>query len=284
MLRFGPFAALLLLAACSRGPDLPPPSPALWEVTGANGAHGWLFGTAHSLPDGYDWRTAAIDAAFADAATLVVEVDLDRADPAYYSRLATTKGLGAPSARVDPAFRVRLAAVIAETGHSEDEFRDTESWAVALTLAGAFRFGESANGVDRDLAGRRGGKRLVELEGYRRQLDIFDRLPQAEQADMLEVVAAEAATAKPEGERQTKAWRLGDTATIEAAMRTGLLADPELRAALLTGRNEAWTQKIDRLLKDDARPFVAVGAAHLLGEDGLPAMLEERGYTVKRVQ
>lgn len=281
---FGPVAALLLLSACAQEPELPPPSPALWEVTGPDGAQGWLFGTSHSLPGGYDWRTPTIDAAFAKADTLVVEVDLATADPEYYGALAMTRSLGPPTSRIDPVYRAQLAQVIDDAGHSEDEFHDTESWAVALTLAAAFRFGEPANGVDRELAERRGGKRLVELETYRGQLDLFDRLPAAEQADMLEIVAEGAETAAADSERQTKAWRSGDTAVIEADMQTGLLADPELRAALLTDRNQAWAGTIERLLKDGAHPFVAAGAAHMLGPDGLPALLEARGYAVTRIQ
>ncbi len=277
-------APLLILAACTRQPELPPPAPALWQVSGPDGAQGWLFGTAHALPDGYDWRTPRIDDAFAAADTLVVEVDLAAADAGYYSRLATTKGLGTPVARVAPAYRARLAEAIADTGHTGAEFVNTESWAVALTLAAAFQFGDSENGVDRALADDRGGKRLVELESYRGQLTIFDRLPAQDQAEMLEAVAAEAGTAAADSKRQIEAWRTGDIAVIEADMQTGLLADPELRAALLTGRNQAWAGTIDRLFKTGARPFVAVGAAHLLGKEGLPALLEARGYTVTRVQ
>jgi uncharacterized protein YbaP (TraB family) len=288
MRAFGPFPALLgailLLSACSQEPDLPAPSPALWEVSGPDGEHGWLFGTAHRLPDGYDWRTERLDAAFAGSDTLAVEVDLAEADAAYSRRLATTPGLGKPSSRVSPAHRAPLAAAFAEAGLSEDDFRATESWAVALALASALAFGDSANGVDAGLADQRGARKLVELEGYRAQLAIFDRLPAREQVDMLEIVAEEAATATAESKQQIDAWRSGDTATIEAAMETGLLADPELREALLAARNRAWAERIDRLLKEGAAPFVAVGAAHLLGEDGVPALLEARGYMVTRIQ
>ena len=38
------------------------------------------------------------------------------------------------------------------------------------------------------------------------------------------------------------------------------------------------------LLKQTPRPLVGVGAAHLVGPDGLAALLEQRGYTVRRLQ
>jgi len=53
---------------------------------------------------------------------------------------------------------------------------------------------------------------------------------------------------------------------------------------LLTARNRAWLPKIEQLLQSHEDPFVAVGAGHMLGEEGLPALLAERGYTVRRIQ
>lgn len=277
-------AALALVAGCARGPELPPPSPALWEIRGPEGAHGWLFGTVHALPDGYDWRTPALDAAFAQADTLAVEADLEDASRAYFLKLATTPGLGRPSARVDSAHAGPLSAAFAEAGLSEDGFRDIESWAVALALAQAFAFGEGENGVDLALIEKAGSRRLVELEGYEEQLAIFDRLPTMEQIDMLEIVSEEARHAPQEGRRQALAWRAGDVAALERAMEGGLLADPELREALFSRRNRDWAGRIDALLRGGSAPFVAVGAAHMLGEDGLIALLEARGYRIRRIQ
>ena len=61
-------------------------------------------------------------------------------------------------------------------------------------------------------------------------------------------------------------------------------AEARLREALLVARNRNWAEQIAAMLKSGKRPFVAVGAAHVAGIDGLPEMLASKGFTVKRVQ
>ncbi len=85
-----------MLTACGEPErDWPAPSPALWEVSGPQGERGWLFGTIHSLPDGAEWRTPAVDRALAASDVLVVEIaalgDRKQATEAFAARARTPR-------------------------------------------------------------------------------------------------------------------------------------------------------------------------------------------------
>ncbi len=285
-IRFALGAALALLAAACSQPQVPA-TPALWEVSGPEGQHGYLFGTIHALPAHVDWQSGQIDAALGRADRLVLEIrqlDDSAAMQAIFTRLARTPGQPALSAKVGTQYRDALARLMQQAGLKEAQFADVETWAAALTLAQAARGASDGEGVDRALMTMAGDKPVEELEGTARQLGLFDALPEEEQRDLLDAVVAEAASAGSNENRIEGYWRQGDMAAIARETGRGMLADPELRQALLVDRNTAWAERVAAMLQARQRPFVAVGAAHMAGDEGLPALLAQRGYTVRRVQ
>jgi uncharacterized protein YbaP (TraB family) len=270
-------AGALALAGCDEAPV--PARPALWEVTGAKGEKAWLFGTIHALPRPAAWRSPTIDAALDGADRIVVEVA--SVDPKVFAELARTPGQAPLSSKLPLALRARLAEELNAAGLDESRFADLETWAAAITLAqGTAASLDPANGIDRAVLALAGKRPVVELEGTRGQLSIFDRLPEGEQRDLLAAVVADPA----QSDSPAEAWLKGDMAAIERETHRGLLADPELREALFTARNKAWTGRIAAMLASGQKPFVAVGGAHMAGHEGLPALLAAQGYAVMRVQ
>ncbi|WP_395394813.1 TraB/GumN family protein [Novosphingobium sp. BL-8A] len=282
----GLFAILasILLAACTQQPD--PATPALWHVEGPSGQQAWLFGTIHSVKRPIAWETAEVRQALAGSDTIMVEVGNlsdEKAVAATFARLAKSDGQPAISQRISAQQRPALAALLKRGGYSDGDFAQMDTWAAALTLARVGATDEdSRNGVDRAVMDEAGGKPVVELEGAERQLSLFDSLPEADQRDLLGFVVTD--QQGDDDSRLADSWRKGDMAAIEKETRRGMLADPELRAVLFTSRNQDWAAKIGRAMQEGKRPFVAVGAAHMAGPEGLPAMLAAQGYKVTRVE
>ncbi|GGB97788.1 TraB/GumN family protein [Novosphingobium endophyticum] len=274
-----PFALL----ACSSEPR--PADPALWRVDGPGGKRAWLFGTIHAAKQPLAWQTPTVRQALEQSDTIMVEVAnlAEEAEvSATFARLAKSEGQPPLSRRVDSDERQALAMLLGKSGYRDSDFAAMDTWAAALILARAGASEEDArNGVDRAVIAEAGERPVVELEGAARQLGLFDALPEAEQRDLLGAVVLEASRSDAD---LAESWRTGDMEAIEKETRRGLLADPELREILFTGRNRAWTGKVTAAMKSGQTPFVAVGAAHMAGPQGLPAMLAARGYTVTRAE
>lgn len=293
---FGPLAALILLSGCGnvvsdnqKEGAADKPSPALWLVTNEAGeTEGWLFGTIHALPDDVKWRTETLDKALRQSEALAVEIaDLDdqQSLARTFYQLALSPGQAALVDRVSPDRVDKLNRMMAEGDFDKGHFQSTDTWAAAITLAQLESVGDSDNGVDRALIRGTGGRPLIELEGAARQLGIFDGLPEREQVDLLHAVIDESGKADTGGpDNLTTIWLTGDKAGLERQSSTGMLADPELRSALLVQRNRDWVRQLQVLFPDTGPIMVAVGAAHMAGSDGLPDMLSQQGYMVTRIQ
>jgi uncharacterized protein YbaP (TraB family) len=278
-------AALLLGAGCNRAE---PAQPALWQVDGPRGERAWLFGTIHALPGPLDWRSDRIEAALKASDRLVVEVAGLRDDAAIardFAALAQSPGLPPLTLRLEPTDRTELGKDLAAAGLKAGALDGFETWAAALALQQALssRAGiDTSNGIDRALLDSY-TRPVEEFEGARAQLAIFDRLPEPDQRELLLAVVRGGDSGK-EAAHLAKAWAKGDLDAIARAIKGDFLNDPELRDALLSGRNRAWLERLTASLDQGARPFVAVGAAHLVGPVGLPALLKARGYKVTRLQ
>lgn len=276
-------AAIIALPGCSR-PRPAPARPALFVVRDADTMI-WLFGTMHVLPPDIDWRTAAIDRAMAQADILVTELPaIDRAQAGtVYDRFARGHNLPPVEQRLPPGRRAAYRQTIAAAGLSAAALDPLDDWAVAVAIGQAQAAAQGADvehGVEAVLASRFAGRPRLGLESLQGQLSILDGLPLADQRRMLTD-----ALARPDGFRRTlSGWTRGDVGALAAIDDRLFAGSAAFERALLTGRNERWSQWIAARMAKPGKLFVAVGAGHLAGPKSVVAMLRKRGFRVARVQ
>jgi uncharacterized protein YbaP (TraB family) len=78
------------------------------------------------------------------------------------------------------------------------------------------------------------------------------------------------------------AWKAGDAPTVERIVLSALKQETQLYQRLPVDRNKNWIPKLEALFARNGRTFVVVGAAHLVGPDGLIAVLRAKGYSVEQ--
>jgi uncharacterized protein YbaP (TraB family) len=256
----------------------------------------YLFGTVHVGTRGFYPLPPEVSRALGGANRVVVELDT-RTNRDYLRALARhgSYAAGDDIRRHLPATTLRaLTDVLHARGISLSSMAGYKPWLVANLLLSTEleRKGyRRSDGVERALLeqARRRGLRVTELESADYQLALYDSMDETSAARYLRDVLDGLADGRALRTAQAviDAWASGDVRALDAVLQestTGPGAVAEFtRRVLLGRRNPAMADHIERLMREDSVTFVGVGLLHLLGANGLPQLLAQRGYLVERV-
>jgi hypothetical protein len=259
----------------------------LWKIQAGGAAPSYLFGTMHSEDPEVVRLPAAVQQAFDRSRGLTLEVVLDP-----QSLLAMTSGfmlgdgstleshLGAPLYK-------RVVSAMAVYGMPEMVVSTMKPWAVAVTLMTPP--GETGMVLDLHLYQRAvaAGKPVDGLETPLEQLSVFDELSESDQVALLKDTLDNLPDIQHQLDSLKDAYLARDLERLAAisddSMRDG---DPQLVARftdkLITRRNHRMAERMQSRLRSGGQ-FIAVGALHLPGRDGLLRLLSQQGYTLTRV-
>ena len=184
-----------------------------------------------------------------------------------------------------PTYR-KIAERATKAGLPIDKLQQMKPWMIAITLVAVEmqRGGFDPNlGLDKHFRDKapRFGKKFRTLEGAIEQIEYLERLsPQLQDAlvnETLDGADEEVAQLR----RIAAAWRAGDAAAVERILVDNMKDSPAVYQSLIVERNQRWIPKIDECLAT-ARCMVVVGAAHLVGKDGLIELMRRHGYVVEQ--
>jgi len=266
--------------------------PALYVARDADSTL-YLYGTVHVRPPGVDWGDQAVRDAIAASDEVWTEIEISPEGDARAQTLMRELS-AAPAGRplsswLDAEERGRLNALLGRLGVPAAYLEGMQPWAAGLTLTiiPIMQAGyDPESGIDRavDAYADARGKRMRAFETIDEQLGFFAALSPELQSQLLLEAIDEAELGPPMLAELSEAWERGDMTGIEKLVVEDTRDNyPELYEVLFKRRNNAWIATLMQELSGSGVDFVAVGAGHLAGEDGLIAQLEARGVRVERV-
>lgn len=261
-----------------------------YAVTGKDAKDtSWLFGTYHLIKASYLNETPAVLAAFNKAGNTVVELVIDTAELAA----ANTKGLLQNKQLkdlFDPSFIDSLDAELKITfGQGIDHLNTLKPMTVMLTICMVQLMKDNQglmkkyNGQPLDVffasETKAAKKTVTALETMMQQMDLlFNSITDEEQAKMLRRFIRDKEKNSQMGNELLQLYFENDLDKIYALYQRTQESTGDMDY-LVSKRNNEWMKQLPALINKQSN-FIAVGALHLAGPEGLVAQLRKAGYTV----
>ncbi|MES2835057.1 MAG: TraB/GumN family protein [Pseudomonadota bacterium] len=262
--------------------------PVLWVIRDADSTI-YLLGTVHVLRPATAWGSPRLEQAFDSADQVFFEIE-NPGDQAALLPLIRQHGVSPdrPLSHLISTGDLNLLQLSASTiGSSAAQMDMFRPWLAALTLSVSplIEAGYDPNsGVEMVLRARAlaNGQPVKGLETIDQQVRIMAGFSEPAQLAFLHATLKAFDEAPTELDRMVGAWAAGDIAALNAIFAEGMEeSGPEVNRSLLTDRNRQWAGQIRTLLEGEGTIFIAVGAAHLMGEGSVQDYLAERGVEVE---
>lgn len=267
-----------------------PAKNSLWRIT-TNKSTLYLLGSIHMMKPDVFPLSDAIEEAFRSSARLVLEVNLDGLNSPDAQQAMLAKGLLPEGKRLgqvlSPETYRQVQQKVEALQLNIGAISRMKPWFLSLALA-AMKMQQLGynpeNGVDRYFFGKaiNAKKPVVGLETADFQISLLDSLPAKTQEEALLQTLNELDQFEKEIEQVVRAWKAGREKELESLLLESFKEYPEVYAKIVTDRNRNWLAALESHLRGEGSTFVVVGAAHLVGRDGVVELLRKRGYSVEQ--
>ncbi len=254
----------------------------LWKISG-NGLTqpSYLFGTIHLIcPDDYLW-TSTMQEALKSCRKIAFEMDMD--DPALQQEVAM--GLMLKDGKTLKSFYTEeeyalLKDVLAQQGVAIDMLQALHPFALMQFIYMNAVSCPAPSSYEANIMkeAQKDSLEIVGLESAADQLNVIKNLDVDTLARQLLTVINDMDSFRNTLNDMISAYKNQDL----PALNNIIINSPDYKDALdelLYDRNKKWIAVIQQLIQEQPT-FIAVGAGHLLGEQGVIHLLREKGYTI----
>lgn len=259
----------------------------LWRVTPEAGLPSHVFGTVHSADPRVLRLAVPVREALDAADSVTLEVALAPETAARMSQAMFYAPGQSAREVLSPELYTRALQALEAADIPPQVAAMMKPWAMVITLS--LPSAESGMFLDLALArrAREQGKPVHGLETVAEQIDYFDTMPLPEQRQMLEETLAAGDRLEALHGELIDTWLQRDLAALERLNEVYLAdGDPQLaarfRERFIVTRNHLMVARMQPQLEAGGA-FIAVGALHLPGPEGILALLRQANYTVEAV-
>lgn len=262
----------------------------LWRIEKKGVAASYLFGTLH-LPDARLLPLPQpVAKVFARCRRLVVEMLPNRGvGQRFADAMTDDAGPGLDHLLGDPHFAV-LRSQLSPEAISDQELRRLKPWAALLRVTAKPGGASEVHSLDTELflRARFANRPVEELEAVDEQIAVFDDIPLETQLALLRAAIDFRGQLVESAEELVAAYLARDLVRLQRAGRILERARPELQRdqrilekKLIEDRSVVMAYRMQSYLRRGSS-FFAIGAAHLVGDTGIPALLVgEYGWRVR---
>jgi uncharacterized protein len=263
----------------------------LWKIEGKNAAV-YLLGSIHVLrPEDYP-LAEQIDKAFTNSETVAFETDVAALDdPALAMKM-----LGKMQLPEGETLETQLSPEVYKDfqKHAKDsgapdfmlqKLKPTMA-AMMIEVMELTKLGlQPDKGIDKHFFGiaKEAGKTIVPLETVDFQLNLLTEFTKEEGEAMMKATLKDLENIKKDLGDLIAAWKTGDSAGLDKMLNDMKQDAPAVYKRLVTDRSRNWLPKIEEMTKGDKTAIVIVGAAHLVGKEGVVQLLQDKGYKVTQL-
>ena len=257
----------------------------LWKIRTPKGGTSHVFGTIHVADDEIVNLPAQVTARFEASRTFVMEVVPEQEEIMEMAAMMYVSDGEKLDALISPSLFQRVVEILAAYNVPEVAVASMRPWSAYLTMSYPadmrpvldLRLLEQAQAAGIETHG---------LESLLEQGRIFSDMPTADQVRLLADTACHHETLREDMENMKRLYLARDLKSMFVYGQRQGFADnilyEQLSERLLTRRNGIMAERMQPYL-DAGGAFIAVGAMHLPGKDGILNRLAKRGYGVERV-
>ena len=263
----------------------------IWEATSSEGEVVTLVGTMHPAPNTHILLNDKLKEILNSSDILTVEVDItldsnmDKSNKSMYLDTGDTVENYLSQDEI-----TKLSEILKSYNVNIDKVKNYNSHVIAQLISnlvlGKINYNAGSTDTLLIIEAKKNKIEVDEIESMDFQINLLKDLFDWETLKLM-INEYDDEYVNEELEIATNLFNNYVNSDIESAEKIEVLArekDGEAYNIVSTERNKGMADKIDELIKDGKKRVVAVGYRHYIGEDSVLDFLEEKGYTISKLE